>query len=82
MIKFFWPQKYLFTYKWTFIIDFPIAVAEKNVKNGIPKWPHVIPARSNKGLGTEAQINTVTNPYFYKLLYIIFFNLAMIPVSS
>jgi len=30
---------------------FPIAVATKKVQNGIEKWPQVIPAKSNKGLG-------------------------------
>lgn len=25
------------------MIDFPIAVAEKKVKKGIPKWPQVMP---------------------------------------
>jgi len=46
------------------IIDFPIAVAPKKVMKGIPKVPQVIPARSNKGLGIEAHIKTVKNPYF------------------
>ena len=36
------------------MIALPIKVAVKNVKNGIFKLPHVIPAKSNKGLGTEA----------------------------
>lgn len=49
-------------------MDFPIAVAPKKTRKGIPKCPQVIPAKSNKGLGIEAQINTVKNPYFYKLL--------------
>jgi hypothetical protein len=35
----------------TLIIAFPIKVAPKNVLNGIPKCPHVIPAKSNKGFG-------------------------------
>ena len=39
------------TCKCTFIIAFPIAVAPKKVKNGILKCPHVIPAKSNNGLG-------------------------------
>lgn len=52
---------------WTFIIAFPIKVAEKNVLNAILKWPHVIPAKSNKGLGMEAQAKTVINPYFCNL---------------
>ena len=30
---------------------FPMKVAPKKVENGIRKCPHVIPARSNSGLG-------------------------------
>lgn len=30
---------------------FPINVAEKNVRKGTMKCPHVMPAKSNKGLG-------------------------------
>ena len=48
-------------------MDFPMAVAVKNVIKGIPKCPHVIPAKSNNGFGTEAQIKTVIKPYFCKL---------------
>lgn len=33
----------------------PISVAPKNVQKGTRKWPHVIPARSNSGLGTCVQ---------------------------
>lgn len=33
------------------ITAFPRTVAPKKVQNGTRKWPHVIPARSNKGLG-------------------------------
>lgn len=55
-------------YIWTLIIDFPIEVAPKNVQNGIPKCPQVIPAKSKRGLGILAQRRTVINPYFYKLL--------------
>ena len=36
-----------------------MAVAKKNVVNGMRKWPHVIPAKSNSGFGIEAQSNTV-----------------------
>lgn len=60
----------------------PIKVAPKNVEKGIKKWPQEIPAISNNGLGilykykvTDAQIKTVKNAYFYKLLkinYLIF----------
>ena len=40
-------------------------VGIKNFLNGILKWPHVIPARSNSGFGIEAQSKIVMNPYFY-----------------
>ena len=33
------------------IIAFPIKVAPKKVQKGTRKWPQVIPARSNNGLG-------------------------------
>lgn len=33
------------------IAALPRRVAPKNVQNGIKKCPHVIPARSNSGLG-------------------------------
>ena len=36
------------------MIALPIKVAVKKVKNGIFKLPHVIPAKSNNGFGTEA----------------------------
>ena len=65
----------------TFIIDFPIAVAVKKVVNGIKKWPQVIPAKSNKGLGIDAHNSTVMNACFYKLLYISYFNFATVPSS-
>ena len=29
----------------------PMSVAPKNVQKGMRKWPQVIPARSNRGLG-------------------------------
>jgi hypothetical protein len=35
----------------TFMIAFPMKVAPKKTLNGIKKWPHVRPAKSNKGLG-------------------------------
>ena len=53
---------------WTFMIAFPIKTAEKNVLKGILKCPLVIPARSNRGLGIEAQANIAQKPYFYMLL--------------
>jgi hypothetical protein len=46
------------------IIAFPIKVAEKKIEKGIWKWPQVIPARSNRGLGMEAHNNTVKKAYF------------------
>ena len=49
------------------IIDFPIAVAEKKVVKGMPKCPQVIPAKSKRGLGIDAQARMVKNPYFYIL---------------
>jgi len=49
---------------WTFIIAFPIKVAVKNFLKGILKWPHVIPAKSNKGFGIEAHNKIVIKPYF------------------
>ena len=50
------------------MIAFPIKTAEKNVLKGILKCPLVIPARSNRGLGIEAQANIAQKPYFYMLL--------------
>ncbi len=58
---------------WTLIIAFPMKVAVKNILNGIRKWPHVIPARSNSGFGIEAQAKIVAKPYFYILSYITIF---------
>jgi len=52
---------------WTFIIAFPIKVAEKKVLKGIRKCPQVIPAKSKRGLGIDAQARMVKNPYFYIL---------------
>lgn len=48
----------------TLMIALPINVALKKVLNGILKCPHVIPARSNNGLGIDAHRRTVINPYF------------------
>ena len=53
---------------WTFMIAFPIKTAEKNVLKGILKCPLVIPARSKRGLGIEAQTKMAKKPYFYILL--------------
>ncbi len=47
------------------MIAFPIDVAEKNVMNGIKKCPQVMPAKSNNGLGIEAQSKTVMNACFW-----------------
>ena len=44
-------QLYYHTCMCILIIAFPINVAPKNVQKGTKKWPQVIPARSNKGLG-------------------------------
>lgn len=49
---------------WTLMIAFPINVAVKNFLNGILKCPQVIPAKSNNGLGMEAQSKIVIKPYF------------------
>jgi len=49
------------------MIALPTKVAEKNVLKGIRKCPQVIPAKSNRGLGMEAQAKIVANPYFYML---------------
>ena len=46
----------------------PIKVAKKNVLNGTNKWPAVRPARSNSGLGTEANNKMPKNPKRPKLL--------------
>lgn len=48
----------------TFMIAFPMKVAEKNVLKGIRKCPLVMPARSKRGLGMEAQAKMAQNPYF------------------
>ena len=39
---------------------FPIAVAVKNIPNGIRKWPQVIPAKSNNGFGILFKLNFET----------------------
>lgn len=46
----------------TLMIALPIKVAEKNVRKGILKCPQVIPAKSKRGLGTEASKRMVMNP--------------------
>ena len=35
----------------TLLIAFPIRVGMKKVRKGIWKWPHIRPARSNRGFG-------------------------------
>ena len=52
----------------TFIMAFPIKVAEKKVLKGIRKWPLAMPAKSKRGLGMEAQAKIAQNPYFSILL--------------
>ena len=49
------------------MIALPTKVAEKNVLKGMRKCPHVIPAKSNKGLGIDAHAKMVAKPYFYIL---------------
>jgi hypothetical protein len=39
---------------------FPIRVAPKKVQKGTKKWPQVIPARSNRGLGIWINTETQT----------------------
>ncbi len=46
----------------------PINVAKKKVLNGTNKWPAVRPARSNKGLGTDANNKMPKKPKRPKLL--------------
>jgi len=41
----------LLTWMCILMMALPISVAPKNVPNGTRKWPHVMPARSNRGLG-------------------------------
>lgn len=55
------PRGFLMSLTWMCILmsAFPISVAPKKVQKGTKKCPHVIPARSNRGLGiwgkSEAQ---------------------------
>jgi len=49
------------------MIAFPIKVAVKNVLKGMRKCPQVIPAKSKRGLGIDAQDRMVQKPYFYIL---------------
>lgn len=44
---------------WVLMMAFPIKVAKKNSQKGMPNCPHIIPARSNSGFGTEARIKIV-----------------------
>jgi len=41
--------------------------AEKNILKGMRRCPHAIPAKSKRGLGIDAQNNTVQKPYFSML---------------
>ena len=54
---------------WTLIIAFPTKVALKKVLKGILKCPQVMPAKSERGLGIDAQARIVPKPYFYILSY-------------
>jgi len=47
-----------------FIKLLPMAVAIKNIQKFIWRWPQVNPAKSNKGLGIEANNMTVMNEWF------------------
>ena len=49
---------------WTLMNALPSTVAVKNVENGIKKWPQVMPAKSNNGLGIDAHKKTVMNACF------------------
>ena len=51
----------------TLMMAFPMKVAVKKVLKGILKCPQVMPARSKRGLGIEAQAKMVPKPYFYML---------------
>ena len=53
----------------TFIIDFPMKVAPKNILKGIRKCPQVRPAKSNKGLGIEENKTTTIKAWFLRFLY-------------
>jgi hypothetical protein len=44
----------------------PRQVAVKKVVKGMRKWPQVIPARSKRGLGIDAQRRTVKKAFFYR----------------
>lgn len=57
-------------------------VAPKNVQKGIKKWPQVIPARSNSGLGMDAQARMPKKPTFSTRVLIQIFVLATNRVSS
>jgi len=58
----------LLTWMCILMTAFPISVAPKNVPNGTRKWPQVMPARSNKGLGIcnshqhTIQVNSALHP--------------------
>jgi len=43
----------------TFITAFPMVVARRKVFRGMRKYPHVMPARSKRGLGIDAQARMV-----------------------
>ena len=60
----------------------PMSVAPKNVQNGTRKWPHVIPARSNKGLGMEAQRRMPMNPTFCTAHCTLYFHLSTVVIVS
>ena len=45
-----------------------MSVAPKNVQKGTRKWPHVMPARSNSGLGIDAHARIPRKPTFKRLI--------------
>jgi len=56
-------------------------VAVKNTANGICKWPHVSPAKSNKGFGIEAAKVTVKKAFFLTYLNSASFILLIVSVA-
>jgi len=39
----------------TLLMALPMSVGMKKAKNGMSKWPHAKPAKSNRGFGMEAK---------------------------
>ena len=55
----------------TLLIALPIRVGMKKVKNGIWKWPHIRPARSNSGFGIYSRRGIKTETAMQLLLLIL-----------